>query len=150
MTDTLRLIQATPETIDQVVTLLQANGLPHADVRSKPDRFYFGADGTTVVAIGGLEPVGSDGLLRSVVVKDDHRGQGYGKALCNALEDHATENGIQSLYLLTTTASTFFHEIGYREIARDAAPEAIRRTTEFTDYCPDTATCMRKAGVGTR
>lgn len=141
---TLTLQPATSETIDQVTDLLKSHDLPHADVTSKPDRFYLGFAGESLVAVGGLEPCGLDGLIRSVVVTDERRGEGYGKALCGALEDHASETGLRSLYLLTTTAAPFFRAIGYREIPRDTAPETIRLTTEFADYCPDSATCMRK------
>ena len=136
--------QATPGTIDRVVDLLRANELPHADVPAKADRFWLGYTGEKLVAVGGLEQRGPHGLLRSVAVKETERGQGYGKALCGALEDRAAGNGVRSLYLLTTTAAPFFRVIGYRTVPRETAPDAIRATTEFADYCPDSATCMRK------
>lgn len=144
----LTLRQATPESIDRVVALLRANGLPHADVRAKADRFYLGYAGDKMVAVGGLEQRGRHGLLRSVVVKKAERGQGYGGAVCGAIEDRAAESGVRSLYLLTTTATPFFRAIGYREIPRETVPETIRGTTEFADYCPDSATCLYKVLPG--
>lgn len=140
----LTLRQATPESINRVVDLLRTHDLPHADVPAKADRFYLGYAGEKLVAVGGLEQRGPHGLLRSVAVKEAERGQGYGGALCGALEERAVEDGVLSLYLLTTTAAPFFRAIGYQEIPRETAPEAIRATTEFADYCPDSATCMRK------
>ena len=56
----------------------------------------------------------------------------------------AGEAGVETLYLLTTTAPEFFGERGYAEVNREEAPEAIRGSTEFADLCPTTATCMRK------
>ncbi|MFB6360073.1 MAG: arsenic resistance N-acetyltransferase ArsN2 [Halobacteriales archaeon] len=140
----LTLRRATSESIDRVLELLRAHELPHADLPAKVDRFYLGYAGERMVAVGGLEQRGRHGLLRSVVVKEAERGQGYGVAVCGAIEDRAAESGIRSLYLLTTTAAPFFRTIGYRQIPRKTAPEAIRATTEFADYCPDSATCMRK------
>lgn len=140
----LTLRQATSESIDRVVDLLRANDLPNADVPAKADRFYLGYAGTEMVGVGGFEQRGHEGLLRSVAVKEAERGQGYGGALCDAIEDRAAENGVRRLYLLTTTEAPFFRSIGYRQIPRETAPEAIRSTTEFADYCPDSATCMCK------
>ena len=93
---------------------------------------------------GGLERYGTDGLLRSVVVAPGERGQGYGTALCAALEKRAGEGGVQTLYLLTTTAAPFFEACGYDPVPRDGVPTPIRESTEFTELCPDSATAMAK------
>lgn len=127
---------------DRVEALLEANDLPSRDVRAKPERFFVAE--TAVVGVGGVEARGSDGLLRSVVVAEPHRGRGYGTALCTALEDRAWSAGIETLFLLTTTAATFFRRNGYEAIDRAEAPEPIRRTTQFADLCPDSAAAMRK------
>lgn len=129
--------------LDRIEALLEANGLPHRDVRAKPECFFVARSGGEVVGAGGVEIRGSDGLLRSVVVGESARGQGYGTALCNALETYARENGVETLYLLTTTAADFFRRRGYEEVARESAPASIRETTEFADLCPATATCMK-------
>ncbi|WP_435180093.1 arsenic resistance N-acetyltransferase ArsN2 [Halorussus sp. AFM4] len=132
------------ESVRRVESLLKANDLPYEDVRANPEQFFLArADGTRIGA-GGVEPHGSTGLLRSVVVAESHRGRGYGAALCDALEDRARADEVETLYLLTTTAAAFFRRRGYEEIARESVPSAIRQTTEFADLCPETATCMRK------
>ena len=145
MTDpSITLERADSDDIDRVEALLEANGLPYRDVRTKSERFFVGYSGTEVVGIGGVEVHGSDGLLRSVVVTESNRGQGYGTALCRGLEDYARNDGVETLYLLTTTAAPFFRRRGYQEIARENVPSSIRRTTEFADLCPDSATCLRR------
>lgn len=127
-----------------VEQLLAANDLPTDDVRSKPDCFYVGYRNEERVGIGGVERYGPDGLLRSVVVERSARSQGLGTALCEALEASAAAEGVRRLYLLTTSATGFFGNRGYDEIEREAAPPAIRDTTEFTVLCPTSATCMAK------
>jgi len=129
--------------LDYVETLLEDEGLPSADVRSGPAEFYVATAGTERVGVGGIEHAGSAGLLRSVVVEPRLRGRGYGRAVCERIEDRASADGIETLYLLTTTAAEFFADRGYREIDRDDPPAAIRETTEFAEFCPSTATCMR-------
>jgi amino-acid N-acetyltransferase len=118
--------------------------LPSQDIRSKPDCFYIGYDGDQRIGVVGIEIYGTDGLLRSVVVEEAVRGQGYGTALCAVAETEAQSVDADTLYLLTTTASEFFNDRGYVEIDRSTAPEAIQQTTEFNDLCPSTATCMKK------
>lgn len=142
---TVSLEQADSETLPYVERLLDANDLPSADVRAKPECFYVAVDGSERIGIGGLERYGTDGLLRSVVIERSVRGNGYGAALCDALEAKAAAAGVDRLYLLTTTAESFFASQGYVEHDRAAVPDAIRGTTEFDTLCPATATCLRKS-----
>lgn len=146
MTSTeITLRPAAAEDLDRVEALLEANDLPSGDVRAIPDCFFVAESEGAVVGVGGVEARGSAGLLRSVVVREPNRGEGYGRTLCAALEDRARAAGIETLYLLTTTAAAFFRRNGYEAIPREEAPTGIRETTQFTDLCPDSATCMRKA-----
>lgn len=141
---TLTLRGAGPADLGRVEAVLEANDLPSADVRQNPECFYVATAGSEFVGLGGVEADGSAGLLRSVVVTESHRGEGYGTALCEALEDRARGNGVRALYLLTATAAPFFRRRGYETVARADVPEAIRQTAEFSDLCPASATCMRK------
>ncbi|WP_436346518.1 arsenic resistance N-acetyltransferase ArsN2 [Natronorubrum sp. FCH18a] len=141
---TLTLRRADERERSYVETLLEANGLPSADVRTGPAQFYIGYDGDERVSVGGLERYGTDGLLRSVVVEQSARGNGFGTALCDALERRTRADGVETLYLLTTTAADFFADRGYAELERTDAPAAIRETAEFDALCPASATCMRK------
>ena len=142
---TVTLRRADESALSDVETLLAENDLPSADVRTSPARFYVGYDGDDRVGIGGLERYGPDGLLRSVVVERSARGNGYGTALCDALERRARAEGVERLYLLTTTAAAFFAARGYEELERSDAPAAIRETSEFDELCPASAACMRKS-----
>ena len=145
MTDSsITLREASGDDLNRVESLLAANGLPSEDVRAKPGSFFVALSGEDVVGAGGVEVHGTDGLLRSLVIVEHARGRGYGKTVCERLEEYARERGVERLYLLTTTAAAFFRARGYEEVPRDEAPPAIRGTTEFTDLCPDSATCLTK------
>lgn len=141
----LTLERTDERTLSYVERVLEANGLPSRDVRSKPECFYVGYVGDERVGIGGIEPCGADGLLRSVVVERSERGNGFGAAICDGLERTARDDGLEALYLLTTTAAEFFASRGYAETERATVPAAIRRTAEFDELCPTTATCMKKS-----
>ncbi|WP_135819946.1 arsenic resistance N-acetyltransferase ArsN2 [Halostella litorea] len=145
MTDpSITLRDADGDDLARVESLLAANGLPSGDVRTKPECFHVARADGALVGVGGVEVHGSNGLLRSVVVPEPHRGQGYGRALCDALEARARDAGVGTLFLLTTTAADFFRRRGYEAVDRDGVPPAIAGTTEFADLCPNAATCMRK------
>jgi len=47
--------------------------------------------------------------------------------------------------LLTIDADPYFAQLGYQMRGRDAAPTAIRETTEFRELCPGDAFLMCKA-----
>lgn len=143
-TTSITLQRADTADIDRVKSLLDANGLPVRDVQATKACFFLAYVNTECIGTGGVEIHGSDGLLRSVVITESNRGQGYGAALCDSLEEYARTSGVETLYLLTTTAAPFFRRCGYDAVAREEVPRRIRDTTEFTDLCPASATCMTK------
>ena len=143
--ESLTLRQATEDRLSYVRTLLDRNDLPTQDVEAKSDSLYVAFVADEPVGVGGIESHGTDGLLRSVVVERDVRDDGVGTALCDALEERATSDRVERLYLLTTTASDFFDDRGYVEVERAEVPATIRQTTEFDELCPSTATVMWKA-----
>ena len=78
---------------------LAAAGLPVADLDAPGRRFYAFDDGRA--GYGGLEGEGEDRLLRSMVVTQDCRGQGLGRAMLAQLEAEACRLGARRLHLLT-------------------------------------------------
>jgi amino-acid N-acetyltransferase len=123
---------------------LAAADLPTADLRDGAGRFYLAVADGDRVGVGGLEIYGTAGLLRSVAVPAEARGEGYGTAICDALEAEARDASVRTLYLLTTTAASFFEARGYERVDRGAAPAAIKGTTQFAELCPSAATCLRR------
>ena len=138
------ILKSAGDDLGYVEDLLAAADLPTEDVQAKPGSFVVAlADGRRV-GVGGIEQYELAGLLRSVVIDPEFRGEGYGASLCEALEGRARAGGVETLYLLTTTAADFFETQGYERIEQSAAPKDIQQTTEFADLCPDSATCMRR------
>ncbi|WP_224333165.1 arsenic resistance N-acetyltransferase ArsN2 [Haloprofundus halobius] len=129
--------------LETVASVLRRTGLPSDDVRTTPARFFVAAVNGESVGVSGVELRGDAALLRSVAVETDARGTGYGRVLVATAADHAAERGIETLYLLTETASGYFESLGFRRCERDDVPAAIRDTTQFDDLCPESAVCMR-------
>ncbi len=130
---------------EHVASLLESAGLPGDDLSAAMLADFFACgDRNAPVGVVGLELYGSEALLRSLVVRDSERGRGAGRALIAAAETHARDAGVCSVYLLTETASAFFSSLGYRTVARERAPQAIRATAQFATLCPDSAELMCK------
>lgn len=141
---------ATTADLPAIGEILENAGLPFSDIGTShlPDFLVVEKD-SAIVGCVGIERYGHDALLRSLAVDASRQGTGQGRHLVEAIEAHARQTGISRLFLLTTSASGFFEDHGYREIARDAAPGALQHSTQFAKMCPASAVCMEKA-LGTR
>lgn len=129
--------------MNDVATLLDAAGLPRADIdEAMLANFVAVRRNGRVAGIAGLEPHGRDGLLRSLVVRDPHRRTGLGRVLVDEVERRAAAHGVRTLYLLTSTAADYFRGLGYCDCPRVEAPVAIRETGEFSTLCPEDASFM--------
>jgi ArsR family transcriptional regulator, arsenate/arsenite/antimonite-responsive transcriptional repressor len=128
-----------------VVELLEAAGLPTADVSQELLRhfFYLPCAGSAAGLVG-LELYGHEALLRSLVVRESERGKGLGIALVHHAESYAASHGVRSMYLLTLTAQPLFERLGYTHLDRSAAPTSIQRTSEFANLCPASSAFMVK------
>lgn len=119
-------------------------GLPTSDLAEPGHGFFRFEDDAGIAGYGDMEGNGPDGLLRSLVVKRDRRSGGLGTAMLGAIERVVPEEGVASLYLLTTTAEPFFRRHGYVTANRADAPDAITGSAEFRSLCPASATFLSK------
>ena len=128
-----------------VKQLLSESSLPISDITTQHLQDFFGyGSGPELEGVIGLELFSEVALLRSLAVASSRRGTGVGSRLVAHAERHAREQGVQSLYLLTTTAEQFFLRRGYARIPRDKAPVAIKSTSEFSGICPVSSAFMVK------
>lgn len=133
--------------LEKLQKFLHKNELPYSDlndslqVKGKILYGYYDHDGK-LVGSGGLELHGDSALLRSIAVKESYRGKHLGNKIVNDLVTKAKEVNIKNIFLLTETAREFFVRKGFREISRDAVPDAVRASSEFMHICPVTAVCM--------
>ena len=136
---------ASPSDLPRVEQLLTANDLPLSGVRDALGDFVVAEAGGELVGVAGLEICCDDALLRSVAVHPAWRSKGVGRALVTRAIADAEARGLHALYLLTTTAEAYFPTFGFKKIARDHVPTAVRETDEFTNACPASAAVMSRA-----
>ncbi|MHB8405969.1 MAG: arsenic resistance N-acetyltransferase ArsN2 [Gammaproteobacteria bacterium] len=142
----MQIAQAGAADFTIIRALLAEAGLPFDDLRdSRQTRFLMArAQDGAVTGVAGLELYGKSGLLRSLMVNPAERQRGLGAELTLHLERQAKELGVETLYLLTTSAENFFAARGYKRFERARVPSEIAATTEFKFLCPVTAVCMCK------
>jgi len=135
-------MEAHPADLPSVLGLLERSGLPIAGIAQHLETTVVVRDGTRLVGCAAIEPYGTAGLLRSVAVDPDRRGQGLGTTLTDAALALARRRGIRTLYLLTETAVPFFSRFGFAVVPRTAVDPAVQQSVEFTIACPASAVVM--------
>lgn len=147
----MRWLIRTAEPADEIAArkLLDACGLSTLGLEEQYGGGYVAAeDEGEIVGLAGIEVHGVHGLLRSVAVAPSRRAAGLGAELVHNRIQWAREQGIESIYLLTTTASEFFRRYGFEVVSRDEAPAEICASKEFSEMCPSTAVFMKLARGG--
>lgn len=138
------MIALDAERVAELAAALRGAGLPTSDLTEAGRRFFRFEDEHGLIGYGGFEGLGPNRLLRSVVVTPDRRNTGAGERMLAALERAAADDGTTHLFLLTTTAETFFRRHGYAALYRDAAPDVVSASSEFRKLCPASAAFMTK------
>lgn len=147
----MQIRNATNADLTAVESLLSASDLPLDGVKDNFSSFVVAEDDGHIAGAIGLEEFGSVGLLRSAVVSPEHRGGGVGRRLVERLLQRTEDEGIEELYLLTTTAEQYFPRFGFTRTTRSAVPDAVKASAEFQGACPDTAVVMtRRVGAAAR
>ena len=140
----MKIRKAINRDLDAVEGLLSASVLPLDGVKENLSGFIVAEEGGRIIGAVGLEKFGSIALLRSAVVSNEHRGSGVGRRLVEHILERAEKNGIEELYLLTTTAEDYFPRFGFTRTTRSAVPPAVKASAEFRGACPDTALVMTR------
>jgi len=126
-------------------TLLKSVGLPTEDLlESHLAHFLYVGTPAVPSALVGAEIFGEHALLRSLAVGDGMRDKGIGSLLVAHIERHARSQGVRQIYLLTSTAESFFARRGYTPLDRQLAPGPIQKTREFAALCPASSAFMAK------
>jgi len=133
---------AREEDFPAVIRLLERAKLPLAGVREHWDHFLVADSSGQLLGAVGLEIHGRSGLLRSLVVDENFRSKGVGRALVASLNPLIRATGLDGLFLLTTTAADFFARLGFARITREQLPASLNASEELRGACPASAVAM--------
>ena len=130
--------------LPEVHDLLERHRLPVDGVDGHVGTMVVARDGSRVVGAAALELYADGALLRSVAVDPALQGQHLGHQLTHAALALARTKGVDTVFLLTTTAERFFPRFGFERISRADVPASVQASIEFQSACPASAVVMRK------
>jgi amino-acid N-acetyltransferase len=142
--ENVRISNASPSELGDILALLSKVDLPHEGVAERLGGFMVARDteGKLVGTIG-LERYGSTGLLRSAAVAPDYQNSGLGSCLTATLLEHAVNDGVEKVVLLTSTARDFFaRRFGFSEASRADYDEQLADSPEWSLPRCSNAVCM--------
>lgn len=143
---------ASPSDLDDILALLSTVNLPHEGVAEHLSSFLVARDSEgRLIGTVGLERHGQVGLLRSAAVSPNVQHSGLGSCLTTTLLENATNEGVEKVVLLTTTARDFFaHRFGFSEAARSDYDEQLSASAEWCLPRCSSAVCMTLDLKGTK
>jgi len=139
--------KATTADLKVIRELLRSSKLPSDDCNEHIENFIVVEDKGKIIGTGGLELYGANGLVRSIAVTPEYRGNGIAREIYRQIEDRAYASGIRALYLLTESATGYFKKQGFVVRNRSGTPDSIRQTKQFRELCPSSATIMCHSGI---
>lgn len=137
------LIRLNYQDLADVEALLRLCDLPFEDCAEHIGGFVGCSDGNRLCAVGGMQHMGPIGLLRSIAVHPECRGQGLAADITRELLERARASGVTEVYLLTETAEQYFRDYGFFALDRNNLPPEIKSTRQFESLCPSSAQAMR-------
>ena len=144
MTTNVQIERASDADGPSILQLLRDAGLPIDGLIEHLNAAFVARDGTAIVGCSALEMYADGALLRSVAVARAARGRGVGQRLTEAAVTSARSAGMPAVYLLTTSAESYFPKFGFVPISREQVPASVMQSIEFRSACPAGATVMRK------
>jgi len=139
----MNIVPASQNSFSAAVALLKKNNLPTEDINPGTQLFVM-EEGNKVLGCIAVEYDYNNALLRSLSVSEEKRNEGIGMKLVEFIEDYVKKQGVQTIFMLTTTAADFFSKQGYEAVDRNSAPLFIKNTEEYSMLCSSSAVLMKK------
>jgi len=138
------ITEASSNDLPGILELLSQVQLPHDGVAENINGFLVARDESSrLIATIGLERHGNTALLRSAAVAPEYQGCGIGSRLTEKLLERATNDGVERVVLLTTTASEFFaRRFGFCKKSRTAFDKELAESSEWNLPRCSSAVCM--------
>ena len=142
--ENLTITGASSDDLSDILELLSQVQLPRDGVAENVRAFLVARDESSrLIATIGLERHGNNALLRSAAVAPEYQGCGIGSRLTELLLERATNDGVERVVLLTSTASEFFaRRFGFRETSRTNFDAELAESSEWNLPRCSSALCM--------
>ncbi len=129
--------------IPGITEVLRRSKLPVEGVGEHLSGFLVTRSAEEIAGCVAVEKYGETGILRSLAVAPGFRDKNLGTRLAHALINHARNDGVRTMVLLTETAEGFFEKLGFEVVERSAVAPEARESWQFTGTVCQSATCMK-------
>ncbi len=129
----------------QLSSALESAHLPTDDLIEPGRQFFRFTENDRLIGFVGWE-INSDHnvLLRSLVIMPSERGKGAGKAIVVWALTRLAELDMENVFILTTTAEAFTIKLGFVRCDRQAVPQTIRQSQQYSALCPASTVALRQ------
>ncbi len=119
----------------EIKQLLVKAGITERGIEQNIDNFLVAqSQQQKIVGTVGLEPVGKDAFLRSLVFSSESWNAKIGLDFIELALSYGKQQQYSTIYLLTNASIPFFEHIGFTSIEREEVPEHIRESDHFAQY----------------
>ncbi|UOE93957.1 GNAT family N-acetyltransferase [Alkalihalobacillus sp. LMS39] len=125
-----------------VQRLVAKAGLEEKGIEQHIHDFLVVEEQQKIVGTVGIEHLGVDGLLRSLVIQSESWNAKIGLEFLEVALQFAKQKGVETLYLLTKQSIQFFEYLGFHEVKEEEVPEKIRQSPHFHQYVPGVTKVM--------
>jgi UDP-N-acetylmuramate: L-alanyl-gamma-D-glutamyl-meso-diaminopimelate ligase len=140
----LAVMSARPGDLARVKAILDRVGLPYPDLEAHLDDLLALRDAGDVIGCVAMELYDEAGLLRSLAVVPERRGEGLGWMLADAALMRARRRGARRVFLVTEKATDFFAEkFGFHAVDRAQVDAQVLASSQFRAARSDGVTTMR-------
>lgn len=141
----VHITRASEADAPSMLQLLRDSGLPIDGLVDHLNTAFIARDDAAIVGCAALEIYADGALLRSVAVAPAARGHRVGERLTRSAITLARSLGTPAVFLLTTTAESYFPRFGFVQTTRALVPTGVQQSIEFRSACPASAIVMRKS-----
>ncbi|WNF37272.1 GNAT family N-acetyltransferase [Bacillaceae bacterium IKA-2] len=126
---------ATEKDLLPIQHLLAKAGSSKQGIEQNIDNFLVAcAPDKKIIGTVGIEPLGKDGLLRSLVLSSESWNAKIGLNFIELAVAFGKQKGFQKLYLLTNTSLPFFEYVGFKIMDEAEIPECVKASKHFSQY----------------
>ncbi|OIJ21804.1 hypothetical protein BKP45_03655 [Anaerobacillus alkalidiazotrophicus] len=126
---------ATEKDLLPIQHLLAKASLSKRGLEQNIDNFLVVEDpNKKIIGTVGIEPIGKDGLLRSLVLTSENWNAKIGLNFIELAVSYGKQKGYENLYLLTNSSLPFFEYIGFKILAEDKIPDHLKQSEHFAQY----------------
>lgn len=126
---------ATEKDLLPIQHLLAKANLSERGIEQNIDNFLVVEDAAKkIIGTVGIEPIGKDGLLRSLVMSSESWNAKIGLNFIELAVSYGKQKGYETLYLLTNSSLPFFEYIGFEVMEESNIPEHIKQSDHFSQF----------------